>query len=91
MRRRKMLKAESVHSDMINSLKNTLHEKSFETKEHLDRLEDLSRRFGLQIGLTASQIDDLSLVAVLHDIGKITIADRILSKRASFPAKNGMK
>jgi len=86
MRRRKMLKTASVHSAMIKSLKNTLHEKSHETKEHLDRLENLSREFGARIGLTSSQIDDLSLVAVLHDIGKITIADKILSKKSGLTA-----
>jgi diguanylate cyclase (GGDEF)-like protein/PAS domain S-box-containing protein len=80
MRRRKMLKTESVHSLMILSLRKTLQEKSFETEEHIDRLKMIAQKLGKRAGLSMSQVDELSLVAVLHDIGKVTIADSILLK-----------
>ncbi|MES0341445.1 MAG: HD domain-containing phosphohydrolase, partial [Candidatus Humimicrobiaceae bacterium] len=87
MRRRKMLKTESVHSLMILSLRKTLQEKSFETEEHIDRLKMIAQKLGKKVGLSSSQVDELSLVAVLHDIGKVTIADSILLKTGKLTKK----
>ncbi len=87
MRRRKMLKTESVHSLMIMSLRKTLQEKSYETEEHIERLKMIAQKLGKKIGFSSSQIDELSLVAVLHDIGKVTIADSILLKAGKLTKK----
>jgi len=87
MRCRKMLKTENVHSLMIMSLRKTLQEKSYETEEHIDRLKKIAQKLGKGVGLSSSQIDDLSLVAVLHDIGKVTIADSILLKAGKLTKK----
>ena len=87
MRRRKMLKTESVHSLMIMSLRKTLQEKSYETEEHIERLKKIARKLGEKVGLSSSEIEELSLVAVLHDIGKVTIADSILLKAGKLTKK----
>ena len=87
MRRRKMLKTESIHSSMIMSLRKTLQEKSDETEEHIDRLKMVAQKLGKKVGLSLSQIDELSLIAVLHDIGKVTIADSILLKAGKLTKK----
>jgi diguanylate cyclase (GGDEF)-like protein/PAS domain S-box-containing protein len=84
MRRRKMLRKESVHSAMIQSLSRALHEKSIETEKHTTRLKDNAARLGKTLGLSASELDDLSLISVLHDIGKIAIADSILLKKGKL-------
>ncbi len=84
MRRRKMLRRESVHSAMVQSLTKALHEKSIETEKHTARLKDYAMRLGEKAGLLASELDDLSLISFLHDIGKITIADSILLKKGKL-------
>jgi diguanylate cyclase (GGDEF)-like protein/PAS domain S-box-containing protein len=84
MRRRKMLRRESVHSAMVQSLTKALHEKSIETEKHNTRLKNHAIRLGKAIGLSASELDDLSLISVLHDIGKIAIADSILLKKGKL-------
>ncbi len=87
MRSRKMLKTENIHSLMIMSLRKTLEEKSYETEEHIDRLKKIARKLGKKVDLSSSQIEELSLVAVLHDIGKVTIADSILLKAGKLTKK----
>jgi len=40
----------------------------------------MSEKLGVNLGLSSSQINDLKLLALLHDIGKIGIDDAILKK-----------
>ncbi|MCL6588825.1 MAG: diguanylate cyclase [Firmicutes bacterium] len=80
MYRQKLLENRSTRSAIIASLKKTLFEKSCETEEHAQRIHQISLKTGQKIGLSANELDDLSLVAILHDMGKIVIEDRILVK-----------
>jgi putative nucleotidyltransferase with HDIG domain len=47
---------------------------------HCDRLASLAERLGERLGLTRSELDAVSLGALLHDIGKVGIPDSILLK-----------
>jgi diguanylate cyclase (GGDEF)-like protein/PAS domain S-box-containing protein len=80
MYRQKLLENRSTRSAIIASLKKTLFEKSCETEEHAQRIHQISLKTGQKIGLSANELDDLSLVAILHDMGKIVIEDQILIK-----------
>ena len=81
MYRRKLLAQKSLHSAIISSIKTTMFEKSNETEEHAERLADLSRKLGQAIGLSEEDLVSLELVATLHDIGKISVDQNILTKR----------
>ena len=61
-----------------------LYEKSNETKEHTDRVLDLSIKLGKSVGLSSSQLDELSLLASLHDIGKVAMPETILAKEGKL-------
>lgn len=61
-----------------------LYEKSRETEIHSRRLHQESRRLGKIMGLDKNHIDQLSLLAALHDIGKISIPESILNKPAAL-------
>lgn len=50
------------------------------TKLHSDRVRDLSCQLGEACGLSADELRILRIAASFHDIGKIGIPDRILSK-----------
>lgn len=50
------------------------------TGGHTRRVCDYSMSIARQIGLTSIQTEELHLSAILHDIGKIGVADRILQK-----------
>lgn len=80
MYKRKLLEHKSSHSVILSSIKATMHEKSHETQEHAERLTYLSKELGKRLKLTQLELDELELVATLHDIGKVGIDDRILNK-----------
>jgi diguanylate cyclase (GGDEF)-like protein/PAS domain S-box-containing protein len=80
MYKNKLLESRSLRSAIVSSIKKTLYEKSHETEEHAERLKELCKTIGVQMGLSQNQLNELELLAVLHDIGKIAIKDSILNK-----------
>lgn len=80
MYKRKLLEQKSLHNDYLAYIKTTMFEKSYETEEHAERLAELSKRLGMALGLSEDELDELELVAMLHDIGKISIDKGILTK-----------
>jgi len=50
------------------------------TAGHQRRVEQLAKAIAHELGLDAHQIEGLSLAAVVHDLGKITVPSEILSK-----------
>jgi diguanylate cyclase (GGDEF)-like protein len=87
MYRRKLLEYKSIHSSIISSIKTTMFEKSYETEAHAERLAELSKKLGEAIGLDDKEITELELLSTLHDIGKISIDDSILSKSGKLTEK----
>lgn len=80
MYRHKLLDNRSVRSSIIASLQKTLFERSYETEEHAQRIKNVSTRLGLALGLSGTDMDELGLLSLLHDIGKIAVPDSILMK-----------
>jgi diguanylate cyclase (GGDEF)-like protein/PAS domain S-box-containing protein len=80
MRRSKLLNRNSVRSDLLSSIKATMLEKSHETAEHSERMSAMSKAIGEELALSDNLMYDLELAATLHDIGKVSIDQRILSK-----------
>jgi diguanylate cyclase (GGDEF)-like protein/PAS domain S-box-containing protein len=83
----KLREAKSIISSIISSLEKTLFEKSVKTEKHTKRIKEISVKLGESIGLSASEIDDLSLLATIHDIGKVAILDIILNKKENLSSK----
>ncbi|MEQ8174518.1 MAG: PAS domain S-box protein [Syntrophomonadaceae bacterium] len=80
MYRNKMLESRSARSSFLNSLEQTLWVRSHETQEHTVRLRHLVIALGQFLGLTPDVMNNLTLLAALHDIGKIAIPNNILDK-----------
>lgn len=87
MYRHKLMEQNSFHNSIITSLEIALEEKDFETENHVKRLKDLSLRIGKMMQLSDYELDELSLLATLHDIGKICIAENILLKPAKLSSE----
>lgn len=83
----KLSESRSSKSSIVQGLINTLAAKSSETKEHAIRMTKLAFDFGEKIGLSASEQNRLSLLATLHDIGKINISEEILNKKSKLNNK----
>lgn len=80
MYRNKLNESNSIRSSIISSLQATLEKKTLETKEHAERIKDLCLKLGKKLKLSDSQMDELSIASVMHDIGKVAIPDSILLK-----------
>lgn len=76
----KLSESSKTKSMVIRFLENVLKEKDYETEEHILRLKKLAVRMGNFLSLSKEEIEDLSLAATLHDIGKIAVPDEILRK-----------
>jgi len=80
LHKNKILESKSYHSSILSSIQATMFAKSQNTEEHAERLSVLCRLMGEQLDLSQSQMDELMLFAMLHDIGKIGIDDNVLNK-----------
>lgn len=84
MYRNKLNVSKSMRSSMIMSLKTSLEEKTMETKDHAERIKEMALILGKRLSLSDSQLDDLAIASMMHDIGKIGIPDSILMKNGSL-------
>ena len=80
MRAKKLLDRESIHSEMLTSLIRALQECDSDTEHHVRRTQQMGAALGKRIELTDLQQSNLSLLCLLHDIGKIGIPLEILNK-----------
>ena len=80
MRAKKLLDCGSIHSEMLTSLIRALQECDSDTEHHVRRTQMMGAKLGKHIELTDVQQSQLSLLCLLHDIGKIGIPLEILNK-----------
>ena len=83
----KLSESRSSKSNIVQGLISALDAKSSETKEHAVRMTKLAFDFGERLGLSESEQSRLSLLATLHDIGKINISEKILNKAGKLTAE----
>ena len=76
----KLNEGKSAKNKIVRNLLNTLGAKSDETEKHARRMKKMARKVGREMGLDRDQLNKLSLLASLHDIGKATISEEILNK-----------
>ncbi len=80
MFKHKMKESRNVRNQVLDTLLKTLEEKSYENEEHAFRLKHYCLEIGRKIRLSQSELKRLQLLSSLHDIGKINIPSRILTK-----------
>ena len=76
----KLTDSKSSKNKIVQSFLNTLGAKSDETEEHAMRMAKVAFNLGESMNLSNEQLNNLSLLATLHDIGKVTIPADILNK-----------
>ena len=81
------LDSESARSRLIQAFINSIEAKDKYTQGHSERVAAYSVQIARQMKLSHRQVQLLRQGAVLHDIGKIGIADRILNKPDKLDAE----
>lgn len=79
MYKNKMTYKKSTSGMYIGALQMMLEKNSYETKLHTKRMQELGMSLGACFNLSPAQMDDLNLVALMHDIGKIGIPNDLLT------------
>lgn len=80
MYRHKITESKSSRRGIVPSLQKLLEEKTEETVAHASRLGRYALQIGQAINLSPEDMNALTLLAALHDIGKIAIPDSIILK-----------
>ena len=80
MKHKKLLDKRSSHSQSITSLVRALEECDPDTEAHVKRTQIMGSELGRRMNLTDLEQSQLSLLCLLHDIGKIGVPLEILNK-----------
>jgi HD-GYP domain-containing protein (c-di-GMP phosphodiesterase class II) len=64
----------------VSALSQAIDAKDGFTRGHADRVSRIAGAIAREIGLSEREIEQIELAAMLHDIGKIGVEDRILMK-----------
>ncbi|AUD64057.1 hypothetical protein BK010_10335 (plasmid) [Tenericutes bacterium MO-XQ] len=76
----KLFEGGSHRSETIKTILNTLKTKDVYSEEHSKRVSEICRQIGKKLGMTKQDLNLLTMISNLHDIGKIAIEDSILNK-----------
>ncbi|HET9995259.1 MAG TPA: HD domain-containing phosphohydrolase [Candidatus Acidoferrum sp.] len=68
----------------IRMLAAAIDEKDPYTRGHSGRVAKYSTLIGQELGLSTEELDRLRIAALLHDVGKIGVEDRVLKKPGSL-------
>lgn len=64
----------------VGALARSMEAKDYYTGGHIERVSDVAVALARRLGYTGAQLDAVEIGALLHDIGKIGIPERILHK-----------
>jgi putative nucleotidyltransferase with HDIG domain len=67
-------------AEAVSVLSRTLEDAHSATLEHGRRIAPLVRKTAIEMGLTHRTAEELALAAMLHDIGKVNVDEKILDK-----------
>ncbi|HZT45512.1 MAG TPA: HD-GYP domain-containing protein [Gaiellaceae bacterium] len=68
------------HVETIRALARSMEAKDYYTGGHTERVSDIAVALGKRLGYSGVELDAIEIGALLHDIGKIGIPERILHK-----------
>lgn len=87
MYKEKLAKGSTVKNSIIQSLISSLKDKACIDEGYRQRLEEICRKMGSKIDLSAEQLAKLALLSQMHDLGKLSMPDEILFKEGNLTAE----
>jgi CHASE2 domain-containing sensor protein len=85
--RERTAELEATQLEVVRRLARAAEWRDEDTGEHVERIGVLSERLALAAGLSAADAEMLRHAAVLHDVGKIGVPDRVLLKPGPLDAE----
>jgi diguanylate cyclase (GGDEF)-like protein/PAS domain S-box-containing protein len=84
MYKNKISESEETHETLINSFKKKLRKRDLRNETVLNKIQDYAVRIGERMNLSKLKLEELRLLMNLHNIGKLALADEIISKPGSL-------
>jgi len=84
MYQEKLFQSPSMRGKTLSVIINTLHEKNKREEAHSHRVSVLCKSMGEALGMSDNDIEQLKMVGLLHDIGKIAINETIINKTSDL-------
>ncbi|MDO8672222.1 MAG: HD-GYP domain-containing protein [Dehalococcoidia bacterium] len=78
--RRALKEIESTYNQTLESLSAVLDGRDAETEGHSRRVSEYTARIARQMGISGLALEKMCQGALLHDIGKMSVSDAILTK-----------
>jgi response regulator RpfG family c-di-GMP phosphodiesterase len=75
---------EDTQKEILFTLGEVVETRSHETGNHVRRVAEYSKLFALKYGLSETEAELIKQASPMHDVGKVGILDRILSKPAKL-------
>ena len=69
-----------AYRDTLNAVVNTLEARDSYTRGHTERVTLIAKSIASHLGMTDEELFSIEIGALLHDVGKIGVADAILQK-----------
>jgi HD-GYP domain-containing protein (c-di-GMP phosphodiesterase class II) len=76
----KLLESRWTKNALIESIAAVMENQAHRTMNHCRRVQKLCEAFGTHLGLTPERMRDLSLLALMHDIGIMSVPREIVDK-----------
>lgn len=76
----KLVESASVRHGIVNVIVKTLNEQNSRESQHAKRVSSLSAQLGEQMKLDAQRVEELRILGLVHDIGKISVSEKTLNK-----------
>jgi diguanylate cyclase (GGDEF)-like protein len=80
----KLRKTNSTKNAMVRSLLSTMGNKALLTDGYSNRIKEMAIALGKEVGLSEKELTSVSILALVHDIGKVGIPDDILYKQGKL-------
>ena len=73
--------------EMIYGFARAIEAKDYYTGKHVEYTADIAEEIAKNLKLSKGEVDNIKNAAVLHDLGKVGVTEKILSKRGALNAK----
>ncbi|WP_051280182.1 sensor domain-containing diguanylate cyclase/phosphohydrolase [Anaerovorax odorimutans] len=81
MYRHKLCESTSMRNETIKVIMNTFYQKNKKEQQHCERVSKICESFGNALSMSISEVKELKMAGLFHDIGKIGMNDKLLGKK----------